>query len=194
MSRPALPFFSGGGVFGWCYKCKGWETDPNAYVYIVLQREDKAFEAAAKALGKPEWINDPKFSTADARDKNKEEIYREIEQFTIGKDKFEAVAELSKAGVPCVRGRAVQGAEDLGGEDALFAREGGLSGVLEAVETARGRLARLVEATRSAAAAALLMNAVCTVSSIAGGAAWPFVPVAAAIYACIYLYYARQTR
>ena len=91
----------GGGVFGWCYKCKGWETDPNAYVYIVLQREDKAFEAAAKALGKPEWINDPKFSTADARDKNKEEIYREIEQFTIGKDKFEAVAELSKAGVPC---------------------------------------------------------------------------------------------
>lgn len=99
-----------------------------------------------------------------------------------------------KAGVPCVRGRAVQGAEDLGGEDALFAREGGLSGVLEAVETARGRLARLVEAARSAAAAALLMNAVCTVSSIAGGAAWPFVPVAAAIYACIYLYYARQTR
>ena len=55
----------GGGVFGWCYKCKGWETDPNAYVYIVLQREDKAFEAAAKALGKPEWINDPKFSTAE---------------------------------------------------------------------------------------------------------------------------------
>ncbi len=27
----------GGLVLGWCYRAKGWETDPNAYVYIVIQ-------------------------------------------------------------------------------------------------------------------------------------------------------------
>ena len=44
----------GGQVLGWCYKCKGWETDPNAYVYIVLQNELKEFAKAATAIGKPE--------------------------------------------------------------------------------------------------------------------------------------------
>lgn len=28
----------GGQVIGWTYKAKGWETDPNAYVYIIIQR------------------------------------------------------------------------------------------------------------------------------------------------------------
>lgn len=91
----------GGGVFGWCYRCKGWETDPNAYVYIVLQNEAKSFELACKGLGKEEWINDPKFNTPEARDKVKQEIYQEIEKFTINKDKYEVVKELSKFGVPC---------------------------------------------------------------------------------------------
>lgn len=91
----------GGGVFGWCYKCKGWETDPNAYVYIVIQNEPKAFEGFCKGLGKEEWLNDPKFNTAEARDKVKQEIYQEVEKFTIDKDKNQIVAELSKFGVPC---------------------------------------------------------------------------------------------
>ena len=41
----------GSGVLGWTYKCKGWETDPNAYVYIILQRGPKQFELACKAFG-----------------------------------------------------------------------------------------------------------------------------------------------
>src|SRR5690606_12766212 len=28
---------SGGGQPGWILKCKGWETDPNAYVYFITQ-------------------------------------------------------------------------------------------------------------------------------------------------------------
>lgn len=90
----------GGGVFGWCYKCKGWETDPNAYVYIVIQNEPKAFEGFCKGLGKTEWISDPKFNTAEARDKVKPEIYQEVEKYTITKDKHDVVNELSKFGVP----------------------------------------------------------------------------------------------
>src|SRR5690606_24043622 len=28
---------SGGGQPGWIVKCKGWETDPNAYIYVITQ-------------------------------------------------------------------------------------------------------------------------------------------------------------
>ncbi len=91
----------GGQVLGWCYKCKGWETDPNAYVYIVLQNEAKAFAEACTALGKPEWATDPKFNTPAARNLVKEEIYKGVEEYTITKDKNEIVDVLGKAGVPC---------------------------------------------------------------------------------------------
>lgn len=90
----------GSGVLGWTYKCKGWETDPNAYVYVILQREEKEFELAAKALGFDDWITNPDFNTADARDKHKQEIYKRIETYTITKTKYEVTELLSKAGVP----------------------------------------------------------------------------------------------
>ncbi len=90
----------GSGVLGWTYKCKGWETDPNAYVYIILQRGAKEFELAAKALGFEDWLSNPDFNTADARDKHKQEVYKRIESFTITKDKMEITDILSKAGVP----------------------------------------------------------------------------------------------
>ena len=91
----------GGQVLGWCYRCKGWEQDPNAFVYIVLQNEEKPFAAACHAIGKPEWITDPKFNTPAARQEVKEEIYAAIEKYTMTKDKIQIVEELGKAGVPC---------------------------------------------------------------------------------------------
>ena len=87
-------------MLGWTYKCKGWETDPNAYVYVILQRGAKDFELACKALGFEDWLTNPDFNTADARDKHKQEIYKRVESFTITKDKFEVTEILSKAGVP----------------------------------------------------------------------------------------------
>lgn len=98
---PRAGNIEGGGVLGWCYKCKGWETDPNAYVYVILQREEKSFAKACEGLGLTEWVNDPKFNTAEARDKVKPEIYEAIEKYTIQKTKFEVVEELSKYGIPC---------------------------------------------------------------------------------------------
>lgn len=100
-SVPRSGNIEGGGVLGWCYKCKSWETDSNAYVYIVIQNEPKSFALFCQGIGKPEWVTDPKFNTAEARDKVKEEIYAEIEKFTIDKDKKDVVATLSKYGVPC---------------------------------------------------------------------------------------------
>ncbi len=90
----------GSGVLGWTYKCKGWETDPNAYVYVILQRDAKSFKLACEALGFEDWLTNPDFNTADARDKHKQEIYKRIESFTINKTKYEVTEILSKAAVP----------------------------------------------------------------------------------------------
>jgi formyl-CoA transferase len=32
----------GGGQPGWVLKCKGWETDPNAYIYFTIQEQNWA--------------------------------------------------------------------------------------------------------------------------------------------------------
>ncbi len=90
----------GSGVLGWTYKCKNWATDPNDYVYVILQRGKKDFELACKALGFEDWLTNPDFNTADARDRNKQAIYKRIEEFTITKTKFEVTELLAKAGVP----------------------------------------------------------------------------------------------
>lgn len=90
----------GSGVLGWTYKCKGWETDPNAYVYIILQRGPKQFELACKAFGFEDWLTNPDFNTDDARDKHKQAIYDRIGAWAITKDKYEITSILSPAGVP----------------------------------------------------------------------------------------------
>ncbi len=91
----------GSGVLGWTYKCKGWETDPNAYVYVILQREPKNFELACKALGFEDWLTNPDFNTADARDRHKQELIARVQAWAINKDKFDIVKILAPAGVPC---------------------------------------------------------------------------------------------
>ncbi len=90
----------GSGVLGWTYKCKGWETDPNAYAYVILQRGSKDFELACKALGFEDWLTNPDFNTADARDRHKQEIWARIQTWCIDKTKYEVTDILSKAGVP----------------------------------------------------------------------------------------------
>lgn len=90
----------GSGVLGWTYKCKGWESDPNAYVYVILQRGAKDFEKACHAFGFDDWLTNPDFNTADARDRHKRQIWDRIQQFCIDKDKFEVTRLLSAAGVP----------------------------------------------------------------------------------------------
>ena len=90
----------GSGVLGWTYKCKGWETDPNAYAYVILQRGAKDFEKACQALGFEDWLTNPDFNTADARDRHKQAIYKRVQEWCIDKTKFEVTEILSKAAVP----------------------------------------------------------------------------------------------
>jgi len=43
---------SGGGQPGAILKCKGWETDPNAYIYFITQAA--VWEPICRIIGKPE--------------------------------------------------------------------------------------------------------------------------------------------
>jgi formyl-CoA transferase len=89
----------GGGQPGWILKCKGWETDPNAYIYFTIQEQD--WGPTCRALGKPEWIDDPAYSTARARQPHIFQIFADIEKWLADKTKFEAIDILRKYEIPC---------------------------------------------------------------------------------------------
>ena len=89
----------GGGQPGWVLKCKGWETDPNAYIYFTIQGH--AWEPITKALGKPEWATDPAYMTAEARQDKIFDIFAVIEDWLRDKTKYEAVDILRKFDIPC---------------------------------------------------------------------------------------------
>jgi len=89
----------GGGQPGWVLKCKGWETDPNAYIYFTIQGH--AWPKVAEAIGKPEWISDPAYSTALARQDKIFDIFAYIESWLADKTKFEAVDILRQFDIPC---------------------------------------------------------------------------------------------
>ena len=89
----------GGGQPGWVLKCKGWETDPNAYIYFTIQGQ--AWAPICDAIGKPEWKNDPLYMTPKARQPHIMDIFGTIEQWLQDKTKFEAVDILRKFDIPC---------------------------------------------------------------------------------------------
>jgi formyl-CoA transferase len=90
---------SGGGQPGWILKCKGWETDPNAYIYFITQAP--VWEAICKVIGREEWLTDPRYATPKGRLPHLMEIFGEIEKWTMTKTKFEAMDLLNKYDIPC---------------------------------------------------------------------------------------------
>jgi formyl-CoA transferase len=89
----------GGGQPGWILKCKGWEDDPNAYIYFTIQEQNWA--RTCEVIGRPEWKDDPKYATARARQPHIFEIFDEIEKWLADKTKYEAVDILRRFEVPC---------------------------------------------------------------------------------------------
>lgn len=89
----------GGGQPGWVLKCRGWETDPNAYIYFTIQGH--AWEPITRAIGKPEWATDPAYMTAEARQDKIFDIFATIEEWLKDKTKYEAVDILRKFDIPC---------------------------------------------------------------------------------------------
>ncbi|HET9668637.1 MAG TPA: formyl-CoA transferase [Casimicrobiaceae bacterium] len=90
---------SGGGQPGWILKCKGWETDPNAYIYFITQAP--VWKEICQVIGREDWITDPRFATPKARLPHLMEIFDGIEEWTKTKSKFEAMEILNKYDIPC---------------------------------------------------------------------------------------------
>jgi formyl-CoA transferase len=90
---------SGGGHPGWIVKCKGWETDPDAYIYVIFQAQ--AFAALAKVSGHAHWLDDPEFNTPEARLPKLDHMFAEIEKWTMTMSKMEVMATLNPLNVPC---------------------------------------------------------------------------------------------
>jgi len=90
---------SGGGQPGWIIKCKGWETDPNAYLYFITQAP--VWKEICKVIGKESWITDPDYATPEARLPRLKRVFATIEEWTMTKTKFEAMNEFNKHDIPC---------------------------------------------------------------------------------------------
>jgi len=90
---------SGGGQPGTIVKCKGWETDPNAYLYFIVQAP--VWKKICQVIGKDHWIEEPNYATADARLPRLKDIFRAIEEWTSTLTKFEAMTLLNEHDIPC---------------------------------------------------------------------------------------------
>ena len=90
---------SGGGQPGWILKCKGWQNDPNAYIYFITQAP--VWGAICKVIGEEGWITDPNYATPKARLPHLKSIFARIEEWTMTKTKFEAMDILNKFDIPC---------------------------------------------------------------------------------------------
>ena len=89
---------SGGGQPGWIVKCKGWETDPDAYIYFITQAP--VWGPICDLIGKPEWKTDPDYATPPARLPRLRHIFDTIEQWTMTKTKFEVMDTCNKYDIP----------------------------------------------------------------------------------------------
>ncbi len=90
---------SGGGQPGRILKCKGWETDPDAYIYFITQAP--VWEKICDVIGEPGWKTDPDFATPKARLPRLNQIFGRIEDWTSTKTKFEAMDILNEFDIPC---------------------------------------------------------------------------------------------
>ena len=89
---------SGGGQPGRILKCKGWETDPDAYTYFITQAA--VWESVCDVIGKPAWKDDPDYATPAARLPRLNAIFQTIEEWTQTKTKFEVMDICNPLNIP----------------------------------------------------------------------------------------------
>lgn len=89
---------SGGGQPGRILKCKGWETDPDAYTYFITQAA--VWENVCDVIGEPEWKTKEGYATPPERLDKLNEIFERIEQWTMTKTKFEVMDICNPLNIP----------------------------------------------------------------------------------------------
>ncbi|MCC6961231.1 MAG: CoA transferase [Dehalococcoidia bacterium] len=98
------------------YPCKG--GGPNDYLYIFIATS-RMLDAVFAGIGKPELLDDPRFSTTPARRENGDALFEEIKEWTLQHTKQEAMDILGSIGVPC---SAIYDTEDLFADEHLRQR------------------------------------------------------------------------
>jgi len=98
ISVPRAGNDSGGGQPGWILKCKGWENDPDAYIYFITQAP--VWLAICDLIGEPTWKTDPEYATPRARLPKLKAIFARIEQWTMTKTKFEVMDACNAVDIP----------------------------------------------------------------------------------------------
>lgn len=89
---------SGGGQPGRILKCKGWETDPNAYTYFITQAA--VWKNVCDVIGKPEWKEAEGYATPPERLDKLNAIFDAVEQWTMTKTKFEVMEICNPLNIP----------------------------------------------------------------------------------------------
>jgi len=89
---------SGGGQPGRILKCRGWETDPNSYTYFITQAA--VWQKICDVIGKPEWKEHPDYAAPPARLTRLNEIFAEIEKWTMTKTKYEVMDICNPLDIP----------------------------------------------------------------------------------------------
>jgi formyl-CoA transferase len=89
---------SGGGQPGVILKCKGWETDPNAYIYFITQAP--VWEKICDLIGEPEWKTHPDYAKPPARLPRLKQIFERIEQWTMTLSKFDVMNACNALDIP----------------------------------------------------------------------------------------------
>ncbi len=89
---------SGGGQPGRILKCRGWETDPNAYIYFITQ--SAVWEQVCDVIGEPGWKTKEGYRTPPERLDKLNEIFLRIEEWTMSKTKFEVMNICNPLNIP----------------------------------------------------------------------------------------------
>ncbi|MEM7508996.1 MAG: formyl-CoA transferase, partial [Pseudomonadota bacterium] len=89
---------SGGGQPGRILKCKGWETDPNAYTYFITQAA--VWEKVCDVIGEPDWKTKEGYATPPERLDKLDAIFARIEDWTKTKSKFEVMDICNPLDIP----------------------------------------------------------------------------------------------
>ena len=89
---------SGGGQPGRILKCRGWETDPDAYTYFITQAA--VWKNICDVIGKPDWKENPDYAKPVNRLPKLNEIFGAIEDWTMTKTKFEVMDICNALNIP----------------------------------------------------------------------------------------------
>ncbi len=89
---------SGGGQPGRILKCKGWEQDPNAYTYFIMQAA--VWDKVCDVIGEPDWKTAEGYAKPPERLDKLNQIFDRIEQWTMTKSKFEVMDICNPVNIP----------------------------------------------------------------------------------------------